>query len=174
MSMPPLLPEVILQRVLRLARFDGMSVLTIAGFFGLLAAAAGDYRGAIIGLLVAGTGAIELHGVTLLKAGYAEGMNWVIGSQFFMMAAMLGYCAFRLANVVIPPIPPNVATLVETTAAQLGWSTDEYLHFVYRLSFQMVGGLTVLYQGSMAIYYLRRRVAVGLALMNGAPGAAEE
>ena len=39
MQQPPLLPEETLARVLRLARFDGMSVLVLGGMFALIAAA---------------------------------------------------------------------------------------------------------------------------------------
>jgi hypothetical protein len=161
---PPLLPQETLRRVLRIAHFDGMSVLVIAGVFGLLSAWAGDYLGAVIGLLVAGAGAIELHGETLLRGWSPRGMNWLIGSQLFLMVAMLGYCALRLTHVVLPPIPPQLETMIETTAEQLGLTKDEYMLFVYRLGFQVIAGLTVLYQGGMAFYYLRRRAVVAQAL----------
>ena len=171
MQPPPILPEETLRRVLRLARFDGMSVLIIAGAFGLLSAVAKDHPGAIVGMLVAGAGAVELHGVALLRAARAEGMNWLVGSQLFLMAAMLGYCAFRLTHVVIPPIPPNPSgllkmldTIVEMDAQQLGITKEECLRFVYRLSFQLIAAVTVVYQGSMSFYYLRRRAAVVAAL----------
>jgi len=164
MQTPPLLSEVILGRVLRLASFDGLGVLISAGLFALLSAAAGDYGGAAIGILVAGAGAIELHGVALLRAVHVEGMNWLIGSQAFLMASMLGYCVFRLTHVTIPPMPPNLSSMIELTAEQLGMTKDEYLHFVYRAGFQVIAGLTVIYQGSMALYYIHRRAPVAAAL----------
>ena len=161
---PPLLPEEVLRRVLRVGRFHGMMVLIIAGGFGLLSAAAGDRVGAVIGLMIAGAGAIELHGAALLRGGFSQGVSWLIGSQFFLMAAMLGYCAFRLTHVVLPPVPPNLTEMVETATAQLGMTQEEYLTFAYRLGFQVVAGMTILYQGCMALYYLRRRAAVTAAV----------
>ena len=74
MPQPPLLPEVILMRVLRLARFDGMGALMLGGMFALVAASARDFPFAAIGLLAAGAGAIELHGAALLKEGQPRGM----------------------------------------------------------------------------------------------------
>src|SRR5262245_17604351 len=62
MQQPPLLPEVTLFRVLRLARFDGMGAMLLGGIFALLSASAGDFPFASIGLLAAGAGAVELHG----------------------------------------------------------------------------------------------------------------
>ena len=55
MRAPPLLPEETLFRVLRLARFNGLSVLGIAGFFAVISAAAQDVPGALVGVLVAGS-----------------------------------------------------------------------------------------------------------------------
>ena len=164
MQPPPILPEETLRRVLRLAWFDGLSVLIIAGAFGLLSAVAKDHPGAIVGMLVAGAGAVELHGVALLRAARAEGMNWLVGSQLFLMAAMLGYCAFRITHPTLPPIPPQLAAMLDQTSEQLGITKEEYLRFVYRLSFQLIAAVTVVYQGGMSFYYLRRRAAVVAAL----------
>lgn len=161
---PPLLPEEVLRRVLRVGRFHGMMVLTVAGAFGLLSAAAGDRMGALIGLAIAGAGAVELHGSTLLRGGFAQGIRWLVGSQFLLMVAMLGYCGFRLTHVVLPPVPPHLTEMVETATEQLGMTQEEYLTFAYRLGFQVVACLTIIYQGGMALYYLRRRVAVRQAV----------
>ena len=55
---PPLLPSETFRRVLRVARFDGLSVLGVSGAFALISAASQDVSGAMIGLLVAAAGAI--------------------------------------------------------------------------------------------------------------------
>ena len=65
MQQPPLLPSETLMRVLRLAKLDGMGVLLLGGLFALMAASGGEKPFAIIGLLAAGAGAIELHGAAL-------------------------------------------------------------------------------------------------------------
>ncbi|HEX2854258.1 MAG TPA: hypothetical protein VHO24_13565 [Opitutaceae bacterium] len=161
---PPLLPEETLQRVLRVARVDGMSVLLIAGFLALASAAAGDYMGALIGLVIAAAGAIELHGDGLLRNGFPLGMKWLIGSQLYLMAVVLGYCAMRLTHVALPPIPDTLKPMIEMSAQQWKMATDDYLLMVYRLSFRLLALLTFLYQGGMAFYYFRRRAAVAQAL----------
>src|SRR4051812_10242830 len=69
-KIPPLLPHETLIRVLRLATLDGLVVLMIATAFALASALGRDFSGAIIGLLIAGGGATELHGVTLMRRGH--------------------------------------------------------------------------------------------------------
>jgi hypothetical protein len=166
MQQPPLLPEEILHRVLRVARLDGRSVLLVAGLFALAAAASGDYMGAIIGLLIAGAGAIELHGEGLLRQADLRGVNWLVTSQVYLMAVIIGYCAMRLMHPVITPIPDSLRPMLEMSAQQLQMTTDEYIHLVYRLTFRLFAVITFFYQGGMALYYSRRREPIARALEN--------
>jgi hypothetical protein len=164
MQQPPLLPEETLARVYRLARFDGMGVLMIAGFFACIAAAAGDVLGAIVGLLVAGAGALELHGATLLRQGQERGITWLVGSQLFLLVSILAYCGARMLTLELPPIPDDLRPMIEASAAQAGLKVEEYLKLVYRLGLWIVASVSILYQGGMTLYYLRRRHAVSRAL----------
>jgi hypothetical protein len=157
------LPERTLLRVLRLARFDGLSVLFVAGFFALLSALAGDRLGAIVGLLIAGAGAVELHGATLLLHGENRGMSWLISSQLLLMLTVLAYCQYGIGHI-------NLAfwhTALEPAQAQIkaqGQTIDEVAVSMNRLAYMLVAIATVLYQGGMTIYYVRRRAAVAQAL----------
>lgn len=164
MPQPPVLPDEALARVYRLARLDGTGVLLLAGIFALLAAARGDTIGALTGLIVAGAGAMELHGAGLLNHADPRGVNWLIGSQFVLLAAVLAYCGLRLLHPELPPLPPEMNSMVELSAQQLGMTPEEYLRFVYRSGIWIVAGASILYQGSMILYYLRRRHAVFRAL----------
>lgn len=160
MSQPPLLPEETFARVIRLAKSDGFGVLAFSGLFAVLAATGGDSSGAMVGLIVSGAGAIELHGAGLLQAGEVRGMRWLIGSQLFLLVAILGYCALRLTQVELPPIPEEMQSLVESSAQQADMPLPDYLLLVYRVSFGFVALAAIIYQGGMTIYYLRRRAAV--------------
>ena len=164
---PPILPSETLRRVLRLARFDGMSVLIVAGGFALLSGASGDVSGAVVGLLIAGAGAIELHGVTLLRAG-ENGMKWLVSSQLYLMATILGYVGYRLANPnvawMLPYVTGEAAEPIIQAAQQQGMTVEQALIGAMSLFYLMVAALTVVYQGGMAVYYLRRRAAVEAAL----------
>lgn len=164
MKGPPLLPEEIFHRVLRLARFDGLSVLAIAGLFALLAGAMGDWVGAVVGLLVAGAGAAELHGVMRLRHGDPRGLRWLIGSQVFLLMSVLAYCALRLARPELGPLRATVTSEMKEQLEVIGLTVDQFLGQLYRLVYLAVALLTVLYQGGMALYYYRRREAVARAL----------
>lgn len=164
MQQPPLLPEETLIRVYRVARVDGSGILIVAAFFACVAAVSGDFLGAIAGLLVAGCGAMELHGAGLMRQGEERSVTWLVGSQFFLLVSILAYCGVRLMSLEIPPIPEELQPMVEMSARQAGLSVDEYLRTVYRLGLWLVALVSLLYQGGMIQYYLRRRDAVYRAL----------
>jgi hypothetical protein len=163
-KLPPFLPEETLNRVLRIARLDGMSVLVIAGVFALMSALAGDHLGAIVGLLVAGAGAVELHGATLLHHGEPRGMSWLVGSQLFLLATIVGYCALRLVHPAFEPLHAAITPEMKTSLETAGWTEDEFVGLVYQATYAAVGTVTCAYQGGMAIFYWRRREAVKQAL----------
>ncbi len=155
MRLPPLLPSETLARVLRVAKFDGTTVFAFSALFAVMEATAGEMRFAVIGLLAAGAGAIELHGAGLLGHGDRRGINWLIASQPVLLAIIYIYCALRLS-----PIPESRQVEFDQAASQLGMSTDEFLRTVYRFTIQAVAVVATLFQGWMLVYYLRRRQAV--------------
>lgn len=166
MSQPPLLPEETLNRVLRVARFDGTGALVLGGIFAILAAAGGERGFAVIGLLAAGAGAIELHGVGLLRQGAARGMNWLVASQPLLLTVVLAYCVLRLWFHELPPVPEDFQGLFAASARQWGMTLPEYQHALNRITIFVVAGVAVGIQGGMMLYYLRRREAVAQALAN--------
>src|SRR5688500_10289645 len=92
MQQPPLLPAETLARVVRLARFDGTGALLLGSFFAIATALVRDIPFTAIGLLAAGAGAVELHGIALLRERQARGMSWIIASQPLLLIVILGYC----------------------------------------------------------------------------------
>src|SRR5437660_1598457 len=163
-KLPPFLPEETLSRVLRVARLDGISVAFIAGLFAILAALAGDGLGAIIGLLVAGAGAIELHGASLLHHGEKRGMNWLIASQIFLLTTVIAYCALRLLHPGFGPLLAAVTDDMRASLETAGWTPERFVRFVYNTTYYAVAVVTFFYQGGMALYYFRRRRSVARAL----------
>lgn len=168
MRAPPLLPTEALRRVLRLSRFDGMMVLTVAGAFAVASALSHDQVGTEIGLAVAGAGAVELHGFGLLRQRRAEGMRWLVGSQLLLMAVILGYSFLRLAQIdpaVMQWMSRAVITdQVRAALADKGLSVNAFLHFYYQACYFVLALLTIAYQGGMAYYYRRRTPSVAAAL----------
>jgi hypothetical protein len=167
MPRPPLLPAEALRRVLRLARLDGLSVLSVAGAFALASAVAHDQGGTVIGLLVAGAGAVELHGASLLRHGDAQGTRWLVSSQLLLLVLILGYVALRLSHIDIDLIRPLLTAEQRAVIAQRGLTVDDFLRTVYVAGYALVGIATLFYQGGMAVYYLCRRAAVAAALRDG-------
>jgi hypothetical protein len=165
MQQPPLLPEETFARVLRLARFDGMGALVLGGMFALFAAAARDFPFAAIGLLASGAGAIELHGVALLRQSDPRGMRWLVASQPFLLTVILCYCGLRVWLIDIPPVPESFQTLFAMSARQWGMSVEEYQHTLNQITALAVAIAAVGFQGGMMIYYLRRRESVYRALV---------
>ncbi|MES2694018.1 MAG: hypothetical protein V4773_11130 [Verrucomicrobiota bacterium] len=164
MQQPPLLPEETLARVLRLARFDGLSVFLLSTLFAVMAAGNGEARFAVIGLLAAGAGALELHGVALLRHGESRGMRWLIASQPFLLAIIYAYCALRLSHVEIPQLPESSQERLKAQLETLQMTQEEFFRMVNRLTAQIVAVVATVYQGWLMIYYLRRRRAVAQAV----------
>jgi hypothetical protein len=151
-------------------------VLVVAGMLALAAASTGDYSGAAMGLLVAAAGAIELHGVGLLRAGEGRGMNWLIASQPYLFLVLLAYCAWRLAVPEVETIRAALTDQMRATIAAAGRDEEEFVRFAYTLTYTLLAAGTLLYQGAMTIYYVRRKAAVIAAVEeNGvADGEADE
>jgi hypothetical protein len=164
MKKPPLLPTEALRRVIRMAHFNGYGVLVVAGAFALGSASTHDTTGTAIGLLVAGAGAMELHGASLVRRGAESGLNWMIGSQFYLMAVVFFYVGMRLHHVDISVLEPYFTDEQRQAIAQAGLTTDQFLRGVYVATYAIFGVVTLIYQSAMALYYRRRRPAVSAAL----------
>jgi hypothetical protein len=164
MKKPPLLPDEALRRVLRTAHMDGMGILVISGAFALFEAESRDRSGMIVCLLVAAAGAIELHGGSQLRRGERGGLLWLVGSQIYLLAVLLSYVSLRLAHIDINVVRELLTDDVKKQITDSGMTVDEFAHGLYGLFYRLVGGLSILYQGGMALYYLRRRAAVSAAL----------
>ena len=169
---PPLLPDEVLRRVLRMAHLDGTGLLVVAGAFALVSAWYHDTTGTVVGLVVAGTGAIELHGAGLLRHGRERGVNWLIASQLGLMGAVCAYVGWQLAHID-PAVIAQFAAFADAGSAddaieryaQLDPLTKaEMLQDAYVGFYEIVFALTVIYQGGMTIYYARRRARVITAL----------
>jgi hypothetical protein len=165
---PPLLPTEALRRVLRTSRVDGTSMMLIAGVLALAAAASHDLAGTTVGLLVAGAGAVELHGSTLVGHAQPRGMRWLVASQLYLMLVIFGYVFFQSHHGGFDIINSHLSDdLIQQVATQQGISaTQVRRELATELYFLIVLG-TVLYQGGMTFYYLRRRPAVEAALQVG-------
>lgn len=154
-------------RVQRVARFDGMAALVLGAMFAVSAAAAREVPFTVIGLLAAGGGAMELHGLALIERGDGRGMNWLVWSQPLLLTVIFSYCAMRLWLVDLPPIPEGFQDVFKASAEQWGMSVEEYQRVLNRITVAAVALVGAGFQGSMLVYYLRRRRPVIDALGAG-------
>ncbi len=161
---PPLLPEAVLRRVLRLANFDGWGVLLLSGSFALASALSSDRVGAIVGLLVAGAGAIELHGAGLLEARRPSGTKWLVGSQLYLIVVVIAFCLWQYDHANLDWLRAGFTDDVNAQIAELGYTPDQFLRIFNHVVCGGVAIGTLLYQGSMAIYYARRSALVHRAV----------
>jgi len=164
MRAPPLLPKETLYRVIRFARFNGISELVVAGVFGLICAASKDIPGAAIGVLVSGAGALELHGVGLLLNGNKRGVSWLIGSQLYLLVIVLAYVGYRSQHLDLESVQMVLSSEQRETIAAAGVNESEFLRIIANISNAIFGVITLLYQGGMALYYQRRRAPIEAAL----------
>ena len=167
-SKPPLLPAEIVARMLRVAHFDGGSVLVLCGVLAIASAWYGDFTGAVIGVLIAGAGAFELHGAGLIKAGEPRGLKWLVASQLYLLATILSYVGWRLMSYDSAATrhllePMLHASDLQAQLTEAGATEADLLATVrtlYYACFSLVAVGTLFYQGGMAVYYYRRRAAV--------------
>jgi hypothetical protein len=157
MKAPPFLPEETLQRVLRMANFNGLSVMAISGFLTLAVASNGDVFGVVIGLLVAASGAMELHGAGLLRVSEPRGTRWLIASQPYLALVVLVYCGIQVTNYD-PALLRKMVTEEQTAGiVELGYDREKFLHTSYMVSYGVLAVVTVIYQGALTVFYFRRR-----------------
>ena len=149
--------------MLRLARVDGLGVLWVATFFALTSAAVGDIPGAVVWLLVAGAGAVELHGVVLLRQWEARGLNWLVGSQLLFMAVVFTYCGLRLTHYDPTALRAALTDDMKASLVQANYNQEDFLLAVWRMTYGVMAGVTLLYKGGLAFYYSRRRTAITTA-----------
>jgi hypothetical protein len=176
---PPLLPAEIVRRMLRVASFDGGGLLIVGGLFALVSAMSHDGTGTAISLMIAGAGAIELHGVAVIRLGEERGLRWLVSSQLCVIAIITSFAVDQLSHVdtadlrhmvaAFKPYFPedawdaNVQT-VRSAIAEDGLTVDGFLRMLYIATYRMVILATFVYQGGMSVYYMRRRDAVVAAI----------
>jgi hypothetical protein len=159
-------------RVLRIARFDGLSILWVAGSIALVAAASGNVSGAVIGSVISAAGAMELHGVDLLRHGRSDGVSWLIRSQLFLLLVMFAYCALRITHFDLEPLRAAFHEMLRFPIMKQGWEVqqsmgiteEKFLRDAYIRGYLVLAFASLIYQGGMTIYYARRRTALIEAL----------
>ncbi len=137
-----------------------------AGFCTLVSLILGEWIGVFIGVMITFAGVLELHGRTRLQRGDIAGLSWLIRAQVLILA-IVGLYAFRnlLAfdeAALLAEITPELRNAI----SQLGISMADFQALMkpaYYGFYLTVIGVTLLFQGGLAIYYASRRPQINKA-----------
>jgi len=77
---------------------------------------------------------------------------------------LLGYCVLRLTNYDAAMLRVALTDEMRETIRQAGYGVDQFLRLGYNLTYGTLALATLVYQGGMTIYYLRRGAVVRAAL----------
>lgn len=146
-------------------------MVIIAGLGTLIALLLGDLTGILVGSLIVGAGAMEVHGNRRLARRDAAGMAWLVRSQIFLLGVVLVYAITRLTGFDEELVMANLTPDMRTALAELGIAPADILPLVQMTVYALYGTValvTLLYQGGLALYY-RSRTPVVTAALAAAP-----
>ncbi|GAB5559996.1 MAG: hypothetical protein SynsKO_16430 [Synoicihabitans sp.] len=168
---PPPFPIDVFERVLRVAMFDGRLLTIIAGTFAIMAAVGHNAPPTIAGVIAAGWGLCEIHGANQLRNGDPRGLNLMIVSQVGLMLTVFGYAGWMMIHLdpmeVINTMPDFYREDFESKLAASGITAEQvpaYMKTLTKIAYTMVAGLTFVFQGMMARFYLKARPAVNTVI----------
>ncbi len=168
MTVPEPTPqEKALKRVLAVSRFNGWSVVIVAGLGVLLALALGDWLSIGLGLLVGGLGWMEVYGGRRLRQRDPGGMKWLLRSQMLLLGLILAYCASRLGSFDAENMMSNLTPDMEAALREAGIARADIVPLVHQMFLALyisVALASILYQGGMALYYRGKTELVAEAL----------
>jgi len=151
----PKTPEEQLQRILRIARTNGLSIVIIAGLSVLISL--GDWFGMAICLAAVCGGWLELSGRKQLLGGDAAGVRRMVKGELLVLAAVEIYCVVKLGQGMSPELREAIAGLDMP-------ELEPSFRSAFSATYIAVGLVTIVYQGGMARYYSRHAETVRVAL----------
>jgi hypothetical protein len=169
---PPLLPAEILRRVIRVARFHGLSIVIFTGAFTLGTAAFGDFKSALVCLAITAAGFLELRGAKLLAAGQPRGLDWLVRSHLYLLTVILIYIAWQLLTYSPAQARHLLAPAMQSAGMQdqldaIGASPEDVsqmMSMIYYAGYGIFAVVSILYSGAFALYYHGKRATVAAAL----------
>lgn len=160
-------PEQSLRRILVVSAIDGWSVALFAGLCALIALLFGGWVGVVVGGLISAAGVIELRGRAQLVQGNPRGMRGLVGAQLLILGTIWVYSLGNLITYdearILAAFTPEARSLL----SQRGLAVEDLQPMLKPAFFGfylIVMGVTLLFQGALALYYHARREKVRLAL----------
>ncbi|SDR84121.1 hypothetical protein [Opitutus sp. GAS368] len=168
MTVPELSPQAkTLKRVLAIARFNGWSVIVIAGLGVMVTLLLGDLVGTFIGVLAAAAGWMEVRGHRMLRRRDPAGMTWLVRSQLFLLSVILVYCVTRLGSFDADTAMASLTPDMEALLKEAGLARGDILPLVrttFLATYLTFAVVSIIYQGGMALYYRSKTRLVTAAL----------
>ncbi len=153
--------QALTRKILRISKLNAWSVTIIAGTFTFLSLLGLSLAGITVGLAVTIAGPIEMRGHRKLANHEPDARRWMVGSQVWLMACVLAYCSWRLMS--LDPENPfavfgdaaQVFALVEAMGLPMEQLRTLFVQ-AFTITYALIAGLTVLFQGGLALYYRSR------------------
>jgi hypothetical protein len=129
----------------------------IFGALTLLVAVFGpDVLGLAIGAIVTGVGVAQLRAVPRLRHGDPAAPNAMARNELVLMVGIVGYCVIKL---VLPSEGADLEAQLGDTSG-LGLSIGQLADSLNTTVYATFIAVTLIYQGGLALYFLRRRPMV--------------
>ena len=146
---------------------DGWSIALFAGLCTVISLFGFEWVGIFIGAIVTACGVFELRGRRQIINGDADGMKWLVRAQLIILATIVLYASENLLAYNEASLIAEITPEIRNAMSQAGISISDlhvYMKPVYYGLYLTVIGLTILFQGGLALYYQSRRAKVSAAL----------
>ena len=156
-----------LRRVLLISAIDGWSIAIFAGLCTLGSLLFGEWIGVSIGAVITAAGIIELRGRTRLLNGDPTGLSWLVRAQILILAIVWLYSFRNLLAYDEAAMMASITLEMRDLMSQAGVAMSDLqalMKPVYYGLYLIVMGVTLLFQGGLALYYFSRRDKVTQAL----------
>lgn len=150
-----------LKRAARWGRANGLGYAVFGGLSILLSISSSpDWMGLLIGAVLLGAGLVERSQAARLGQGDPAAATRMAQAEIALLGAILIGCMIKL---VFSPSPSSELRAAGELSG-FGLEVSDLIDSVTRLVYAVVMGVSILYQGGMARYFLRRRSDVAIYL----------
>ena len=150
-----------LKRAARWGSANGLGYAVFGGLSILLSISSSpDWTGLLIGAVLIGAGLVERSQAARLAQGDPVAATRMAQAELALLGAILSGCVVKLV------FPSSASSELQNAGdlSGLGLDVNDLLDSVTRLVYAVVMVVSILYQGGMARYFLRRRSDLAIYL----------
>ena len=160
--------------MLAIARVDGWSIVVVAAFSTLWSLWQGAWVEVEVSVFVGMAGVTELVGRRMLLKGNIRGVSSLIGAQLYLLVVIWTYAVWRWygfePQVFWESLPSLAQAEIDrqlvTAGLELEPSRPLFLEVMNATACFLLAGITLFYQGGLALYYSRQRERIRQALVS--------